>query len=379
MKKAFLAISGVFFLLILISFRSFDFSLQDEIPVDSLRSYYEKSPDKWPKPNVDESVKYTELGVVPASPVKLADPTTKAKAVLGKILFFDPRLSESNQISCSSCHAPDLHYSDGREVSVGHDHAANTRNAPSLQNVWFFKKLFWDGRAESLEDQAQGPLSSTKEMHQDMKLLPQKIAKIQGYRPFFKSAFGNEQVSAKQIFESLAIFQRTLVSRKAPFDRFVEGNKKAMTDQQIWGLHLFRTKARCVNCHNGPLFTDGEFHNLGLTYYGRKYEDLGRYNVTKKAEDVGKFKTPGLRDVMRTAPWFHNGLFGNMDGVMNMYNVGMPNQKRKPEQANDPLYPTNDKLLRGLMLSNDEKAAVIAFMTAISTEPWKDRAPEMPQ
>ncbi|MES2826651.1 MAG: cytochrome c peroxidase [Bacteroidota bacterium] len=378
MRQVLFGIFSVFGVLVLISFRGMETFLE-EIPVDSLRSYYEKSPDLWPKPNVDANVKYTELGVVPASPVDLKIPANKAKAVLGKLLFFDPRLSESNQISCSSCHAPDLHYADGREVSIGHDHAPNKRNAPSLENVWFFKKLFWDGRVESLEDQAQGPLSSSTEMHQDMKLLPQKISKISGYKPYFAAAFGNENISAKHIFESLAVFQRTIVSRKAAFDRFLEGNKKALTDQQILGLHLFRTKARCVNCHNGPLFSDGEFHNLGLTYYGRKYEDLGRYNITKKAEDVGKFKTPGLRNVMRTAPWFHNGLFGNMDGVMNMYNVGMPNQKRKPEEANDPLYPANDKLLRGLMLSNNEKAAVISFLDAISTEPWKDRAPELPQ
>jgi cytochrome c peroxidase len=378
MKQVLFGILSVFVILVLISFRGLE-PFRQVVPVDSLRSYYEKSPDSWPKPTVDASVKYRELGVVPSSPVDLKVPANKAKAVLGKLLFFDPRLSESNQISCSSCHAPDLHYADGREVSVGHDHAPNKRNAPSLENVWFFKKLFWDGRAESLEDQAQGPLGSTTEMHQDMKLLPQKISKIQGYKPFFTAAFGNENISGKQIFESLAVFQRTIVSRKAAFDRFIEGNKKAMTDQQILGLHLFRTKARCVNCHNGPLLTDNEFHNLGLTYYGRKYEDLGRYNITKKTEDVGKFKTPGLRNVMRTAPWFHNGLFGNIDGVMNMYNVGMPNQKRKPDQINDPLYPTNDKLLRGLMLSSDEKAAVISFLEAITTEPWKDRAPELPQ
>jgi cytochrome c peroxidase len=134
-----------------------------------------------------------------------------------------------------------------------------------------------------------------------------------------------------------------------------------------------------MNCHYGPLFTDNDFHNVGLTYYGRKYEDLGRYNVTKKPEDVGKFKTPGLRNVMRTAPWFHNGLFSDMEGVLNMYNVGMPVQRVRPEQVNDPLLPKNDKLLRGLRLSKDERAALIAFLESISTIPWKVRQPELPQ
>ena len=297
---------------------------------------------------------------------------------MGKILFFDPRLSSSDQISCSSCHVPDLNWADGREVSIGHDHAVNTRNAPSLENVWFYKRLFWDGRAESLEDQAHGPLTSSIEMHQDMKVLPKKLKKIKGYRELFTAAFGDDKINTERIFKSLADYQRTIVSRKSDFDRFLEGDKNSLTDQQLVGLHLFRTKARCVNCHNGPLFTDNDFHNVGLTYYGRKYEDLGLYNVTKKPEDVGKFKTPGLRNVMRTGPWFHNGLFGDMDGIMNMYNVGMPVQRVKPEQEKDPLLPKNDKLLRGLRLSKGERDAVIAFLNAITTAPWKDRPPVLP-
>ncbi len=134
-----------------------------------------------------------------------------------------------------------------------------------------------------------------------------------------------------------------------------------------------------MNCHNGPFFTDNQFHNDGLTYYGRKYEDLGLYNVTKKPEDVGKFKTPGLRNVMRTAPWFHNGLFGDMDGVMNMYNMGMPVQRVKPEQEKDPLLPKNDKLLRGIRLSNSEKEAVIAFLGSLSSSPFLLRVEELPK
>lgn len=372
--------TGIFFAFLLtLSFTSVELRFGGELTPDSLRKIYSQPPGKWPKPTIDSDVVYEELGVVPPSPLDLNDPKVKSRVELGRMLFFDPRLSESNQISCSSCHAPDLNYADGREVSIGHDHATNKRNAPSLENVWYFKKLFWDGRAESLEDQAQSPLSSAVEMHQDMKLLPKKIAKIKGYQPLFIAAFGNKEVNTTKIFKSLADFQRTIVSRKSDFDRFLEGNKNSLTDQQLVGLHLFRTKARCMNCHNGPLFTDNGFHNLGLTYYGREHEDLGLYNVTKKPEDVGKFKTPGLRDVMRTGPWFHNGLFGDIDGVLNMYNVGMPVQRVRPEQVNDPLLPKNDKLLRGLRLSKAERDAVVAFLHAITTLPWKDRQPVLPQ
>lgn len=379
MSKVLTSLSIVISFLLFLSFRSTDFKKGDDIPADSLRKIYSLPSSQWPKPTIDEGVNYQELGVLPPSPIDLKNDSVKKVVALGRLLFFDPRLSESNQISCSSCHVPDLNWADGKEVSVGHDHAVNTRNAPTLENVWFYKRLFWDGRAESLEKQAEGPLTSKIEMHQDMKLLPKKLKKIKGYQTYFIAAFGDGKITNERISKSLADFQRTIVSRKSDFDHFLEGNKNSLTDQQLVGLHLFRTKARCINCHNGPLFTDNEFHNDGLTYYGRKYEDLGLYNVTKKPEDVGKFKTPGLRNVMRTAPWFHNGLFGDMDGVMNMYNAGMPVQKVKPEQEKDPLLPKNDKLLQGLKLSKGERDAVVAFLQSITTLPWKDRPPVLPQ
>ncbi|RYG02768.1 MAG: cytochrome-c peroxidase, partial [Chitinophagaceae bacterium] len=350
-----------------------------DIPVDSLRKLYSKPTSQWPKANVDAGVKFEELGQLLPSPLNLKSDSVKKLIELGKTLFFDPRLSGSNQISCSSCHVPDLNWADGRQVSVGHDHQNNIRNAPSLENVWFYKKLFWDGRANSLEEQASMPVEAHNEMHQDVKALPKKLRKIKGYLPIFKAAFGTEEINNERIAISLATFQRSLSSRRTDFDRFLANNKQALTDQQVLGLHLFRTKARCINCHNGPFLTDNDFHNDGLTYYGRKYEDLGLYNVTKKPEDVGKFKTPGLRNVMRTAPWFHNGLFADMDGVMNMYNMGMPDQRVKPEQKNDPLLPKNDKLLRGIRLSNAEKDAVIAFLHSLSSAPVLIRVENLPK
>ncbi|WP_412465806.1 cytochrome-c peroxidase [Pedobacter sp. KLB.chiD] len=379
MSKIFTILALIISGLILFSFQSANFNDDDELSIDSLRKVYSKPTSQWPKPTLDATAVFQELGELLPSPVDLKNDSVKHVVELGKILFFDPRLSGSNQISCSSCHAPDLHWTDGRQVSIGHDHLANIRNAPSLENVWFYKRLFWDGRAGSLEEQAGSPVAAHNEMHQDMKALSKKLSKIKGYQPYFKSAFGSKEITNKRIFESLATFQRSIVSRRTPFDRFLGKDKKALTDQQLVGLHLFRTKARCINCHNGPFFTDNEFHNDGLTYYGRKYEDLGLYNVTKKPEDVGKFKTPGLRNVMKTAPWFHNGLFPDMDGVMNMYNVGMPVQRVKPEQVNDPLLPKNDKLLKGLKLSRAEKDAVIAFLEALSSPTVLIRVEQLPR
>lgn len=379
MNKVLLALAVIFSGLTLFSFQSADWNKSDDLSIDSLRKVYSKPTSEWPKPTVDSGAVFQELGVLPPSPINLKNDSVNKVVQLGRLLFFDPRLSGSNQISCSSCHAPDMHWTDGRRVSVGNDHLTNIRNAPSLENIWFFKRLFWDGRAGSLEEQAESPVIAHNEMNQDLKELPTKLSKIKGYEVYFKNAFGSKQVTNKRIFESLATFQRTIVSRKTPFDRFLEKDKNALSDQQLVGLHLFRTKARCINCHNGPLFTDNEFHNEGLTYFQRKYEDLGLYNVTKKNEDVGKFKTPSLRNVMKTAPWFHNGIFADIDGVMNMYNVGMPVQIVKPEQVNNPMLPKNDKLLKGLMLSKAEKDAVVSFLEALSSSPILTRVEELPK
>ncbi|WP_129715621.1 cytochrome-c peroxidase [Pedobacter sp. SYP-B3415] len=379
MKRVFAALLLSFSVLAFISFRGSEHRDDDPIPVDSLRKLYSGPSKFWPKANVDPGVKFEELAPLLPSPVSLKIDSIVKIVELGKTLFFDPRLSGSNQISCSSCHVPDLNWADGRQVSVGHDHQPNKRNAPSLENVWYADRLFWDGRAGALEDQAESPIAAHNEMHQDVKELAKKIGKIKGYQPYFQAAFGSAKITNKRIFESLALFQRTIVSRRTDFDRFITGTKNALTDEQVVGLHLFRTKARCINCHNGPMFTDKQFHNLGLTYYGRKYEDLGLYDITKKAEDVGRFKTPGLRNVMRTAPWFHNGLFPNMDGVLNMYNIGMPVQRVRPEQENDPLLPKNDKLLRGLRLSNSEKNAIVAFLSSLNSIPVVVRMEKLPK
>jgi cytochrome c peroxidase len=346
---------------------------------DSLRALYTKPTAQWPAPSIDPGVQWTELGVVPESPLKPRLDSLKDMIELGKKLFFDPRLSGSNQISCASCHVPDLSWTDGREKSVGHDQQTNKRNSPTLLNVWFYKKLFWDGRSNSLEDQAFSPINSESEMHSNMGEMIGKLEDIKGYEPLFAAAFGNSSITPEKITTALAYFQRTIVSRKSDFDDFVLGKKEALTDAALRGLHLFRTKARCMNCHNGPLLSDNAFHNVGLTYYGREYEDLGLYKVTRRAADVGKFKTPSLRDVIRTRPWMHNGLFDNIEGVMNMYNAGMPQLKPKPEQIKDTLFPITDPLLKKLNLTKEERLDVIAFLNAITTEPLKVRMPVLPK
>jgi cytochrome c peroxidase len=346
---------------------------------DTLRFLYSLSRDQWPAPSIDPGVSWQELGIIPDSPLKPYMDSLKHLILLGKTLFFDPRLSGSNQISCASCHIQDLSWTDGRAKSVGHDQQPNKRNSPTLLNVWYFKHLFWDGRSKSLEDQAFSPINSETEMHSDISEVMRKLRRIPGYKPLFDSAFHGEGISPETVTSAIAVFQRTLVSRKSDFDHFLSGKKQALNDAALRGLHLFRTKARCMNCHNGPLFTDNDFHNIGLTYYQREYEDLGRYNVTHRAEDVGRFKTPSLRDVIRTRPWMHNGLFDNLNGILNMYSAGMAQPKPEGAQLADTLFPKTDKLLRKLDLTRQEKEDIIAFLNAITAEPLHIGVPALPR
>ena len=374
------SIISLFVGILFLSFQGIYQGRKLQISSDSLRIIYSKKPSTWPKPTVDSGVEWKELGILPVSALAAQKDSLKDVIELGKLFFFDPRLSGSNQISCSSCHSPDVSWTDGKEKSVGHDHAKTKRNAPSLQNIWFFKNYFWDGRAESLEQQALGPIISEGEMNQDLNKLPKELNKIKGYLTHFKKAFNHEKITKEEILYALAIYQKTIVSRNSRFDHFLKGETDVLTDSELQGLHLFRTKARCINCHNGALFSDNKFHNVGLTYYGREYQDLGRYSVTNKPEDVGKFKTPMLRDVIRTRPWMHNGLFDDIEGVVTMYNNGMPQPKPRTEAfQKDPIFPKTSPLIKKLHLTKPEQTALISFLGSISATPFKIQAPDLPK
>ncbi len=379
MNKALLILAFLLGGLLFISFKSNDWGIGGDLTIDSLRKVYAKPSKYWPKPNVDKEVEFEELAVLKSSPIDLYNDSIRKVVELGKLLFFDNRLSGSNQISCATCHSPELNWADGKEVSLGHEQLPNIRNAPSLENVWIYNSFFWDGRAKTLVEQAEGPIAAHNEMNQDLKLLAKKLSKIKGYKSYFTAAFGSSKITNKRIFESLATFQQTIVSGETKFDQFLKGNQNVLNDQELLGLHLFRTKARCMNCHNGAYFTDKQFHNIGLTEYGTKNEDLGLYNVTKKPEDVGKFKTPGLRNIMQTGPWFHQGSVKSMDSLMVLYNMGMPEHVIKPGQENDPLLPKNDKLVRGIMLTIRERKALIAFLEALSSPPIIVKVEQLPR
>lgn len=349
----------------------------EEINIDSLRAAYQQPIMKWPKPTIDSGVIWEEFKALPKIDSSYFDKMEQPDVLLGRLLFFDPLLSGSNQISCSSCHNPQTSWADKSAVPVGNDHLSGTRNSISLLNVSARKSFFWDGRAKSLEEQAVGPIEAHNEMAMKIEELPKKLEKYQEYKKLFKNAYGTDKITVKQIMASLAEFQNTITSRQSRFDRFLNGEHKLMTDKEIHGMHLFRTKARCMNCHNGQYLTDDSFHNIGLTYYKRKFEDLGRYHVTKNPDDVGKFRTPSLRDVMNTSPWMHNGMFDNIIGLINIYNSGMQMNTATPAQkASDPMYPITDPLMKKLNLTAVEKDAIVSFLESVTATQYKMRRPE---
>lgn len=339
---------------------------------------YKTEIKNWPRPNIDTGVDWQEMASIERN-FSYYDDLEKPINQLGYILFFDPKLSGSNQISCSSCHHPETGWTTHTEKAVGHNHQTGTRNAPSIFNVAYRQTFFWDGRATSLEEQAIAPITAHNEMNMILDSLPGKLSQYKTYRDLFKKTFSSSEITTHQILSALSSFEKTVKSMPGKVDKFINGNYDALNNQEIRGLHLFRTKARCMNCHYGKFLTDQKFHNIGLTYYKREYEDLGRYNITKKPEDVGRFLTPSLRELLNTRPWMHNGLFDDLDGILNMYNSGMHLIDPTPEEkATDPLYPVTDSLLQPLNLSGEEINDLVAFLEALNSTKFKMSRPEIP-
>lgn len=329
---------------------------------EDLRVAYAGKPETWPAPTITGSEKpFSEMGQG-ARPVRqVSDPELVS---LGQALFFSPVLSGSEDLSCATCHDPGRAFSREDRQAVGHNGMMGTRNAPGLLGVKDTAPYFWDGRAASLEAQAVEPILNPIEMAGVRESVESRLNAREEWRDLFQLAGEEGPIVLEDVGRALAAYERTLTSESA-FDRFLAGDQSALTDEQLKGLHLFRTKARCMTCHNGAALSDGEFHNIGLVYYGRKYEDLGRYAETQKAEDVGKFNTPSLRNVSRTAPYMHNGLLPSLRGVVNYYNGGGARPARKDDQMDDPLFPSTSDRLVPLDLTPEERDALVAFLETL--------------
>jgi len=330
-----------------------------------VQQLYQGPVSSWPAAQIDQGVEWQELAALPEhAPTTANNPSTAAKVALGQRLFSDPQLSRNKDVSCASCHKPELGFSDGEKVSTGHEQRQGRRNSPSITMSSFSHAPFWDGRTGSLEEQALKPIEDPVEMAFNVDELVVRLQATDDYPREFAKVF-DQPVTVQGIAQALASYQRSLLPRDTAFERFMQGERTALNAEQIHGLHLFRTKGRCMHCHNGPALSDDQFHNLGLTYYGRQYEDLGRHEVTEQPEDVGRFRTPSLRLVGQTGPWMHNGLFPYLWGVINMYNAGMPQHKRRVDQLEDEHFPQTSPLLKPLGLTPIERVNLEAFLRSL--------------
>lgn len=281
-----------------------------------------------------------EAAAVPAD-----NPMTPIKVELGKMLYFDPRLSSTGVVSCFSCHSVLEGGDDHRPVSIGVHGLKGGRNAPTVWNAAFESVQFWDGRADTLEAQAKGPIANPVEMGMaGVDLAVGRIRSIPGYKPYFDRAFGTgDNISADNVAKAIATYERTLITPGSPYDRFVQGDKSALTAGQQRGMQTF-DKAGCTACHSGAMF-NGPAMPLGTGFYMKfplyaggpyvaKYhltDDLGRYNVTKKDADKNLWRVPTLRNLVYTAPYMHNGSVKSLDEAVRVMAATQLN-KQLPEQ-----------------------------------------------
>ena len=315
---------------------------------------------------VFDGISVPDIGPLPAPvPISTGNVRHAAQIELGKQLFFDGRLSRNNQVSCAYCHIPGSGFSDPHPTSLGVDDLIGGRQAPTVLNTAFSPLFFWDGRAKSLEEQTLGPIQNPIEMAETLDHLVAKLRTVKGYRRQFQNVFGAE-ISPQGIAKAIAAFARTLISTNSAFDQYSLGNKQAMNQAAIRGMALFKGKARCILCHNGPNFTDNQFHNLGVPQVGPLKVDLGRYDVTRQERDKGAFKTPTLRSILETTPYMHDGVFLSLEEVIDFLDRGGgPNPNLSP-------------LMKPLGLTQEEKADLLAFLEALTGAPLTIEPPRLP-
>ncbi|MBL4795671.1 MAG: c-type cytochrome, partial [Pseudomonadales bacterium] len=277
---------------------------------------------------------------------------------VGKMLFFDPRVSGDNNMSCATCHSPMFGWSDGLETGKGFQSQVLGRATPTITNTAYNSIQMWDGRKRDLEDQATGPMEAGVEMNTDIPALLKWLKMSEGYSAAFKKAYPKQGINKDTLAGAIASFERTVISNNSPFDNWVKGDKKAMTKQQIKGFKLFvdADEGNCMACHSGPNFTDDGFHNVGLKSFGAKNPDMGRHAQKPLKSMKGAFKTPTLRDVTLTAPYFHDGSVATLKGVVEHYAKGGEVQSN-----------LSANMKKKLPLSKKEVKAIVAFIEALES------------
>ena len=314
------------------------------------------------------------------------NPITEEKVALGRKLYFDKRLSADDTVSCATCHDPKFAFADGKALAEGIKGKKGARNSPTALNAAFYDFQFWDGRAETLEEQARQPLINPVEMGmKDHDELVKKLQGIKEYSESFEKVFGTREFTIDQIVRAVASFERTLVTFNSPFDRSIAGDKDAISESAKRGWKLFNEKARCNNCHgfveSYPFFTDNKFHNVGVgaknignkgfeelakraetekdiarLAHEKGASELGRFLVTRERKDIGAFKTPGLREIALTAPYMHDGSETTLEAVIDFYNKG--------GEQNRFL----DGGIRPLDLSKEEIRDLVEFLKTLTSD-----------
>lgn len=287
--------------------------------------------------------------VIPAD-----NPLTKEGMELGRKLFYDPILSADNSLACAGCHQQEHAFADPNQFSVGIHGIAGEINASALINAGWQNSFFWDGRAKTLEEQALEPVINPIEMAFNWPDAVQRLKLDSAYKAAFELAFPDEPLNETTVAKALAQFQRSLISNQSKFDLFMDGNA-TFTELEIAGFNLFMSeKAECFHCHNRPLFTDNELHNNGLDVD----PDPGLGDVTGNARDIGKFRSPTLRNIEFTAPYMHDGRFATLEDVIDFYSEGIQSHRNV-----SPLLP-NDR--GGFNLTSLEKRQLVAFLKTLS-------------
>jgi len=298
-----------------------------------------------------------------AIPFPKDNPYTVEKAALGKKLYFDTRLSAANLLCCAACHSPAYGWGDGQPRGVGHGMKQLGRRSPTIVNAAFGEIFMWDGRAGSLEEQALGPIRADVEMNLPIEQLIEKLKGIPEYGPLFQAAFPKEGMSPETIAKAIATYERTVVSGRAPFDAWIEGDDKAIPDEAKRGFVLFNGKAGCDNCHSGWNFTDDSFHDIGLSD-----ADIGRGKFLPAVVKMQHaFKTPGLREISRRGPYMHDGSVPTLEAVMDHYDNGGIDR------------PSRSELMQPLGLSKQEMADLVAFMKTLTSDMDPTTVPVLPR
>jgi cytochrome c peroxidase len=303
-----------------------------------------------------------ELSIPPgftAPTIPKENELTQKKVALGQLLFFDPILSDDSTIACAHCHVPELGFTDGKKLPLGIHGNIGTRNSPSLVNVAYYPYFFAEGKVKDLETQALAPGLHAEEMGTEMKKMIYRLRASKFYRKKFKEVF-NEEIDVKHFVYALAAYERTLIAANNTYNRFlVTRDSLVFTKNELAGMNLFfSSRTNCSKCHQGNLFTDFSFQNIGLYTW---YADAGVARATSLAADSGKFKTPSLLNVAFTAPYMHDGSLATLEEVVDFYNTGGKLNKNKSEWV------------QPLGLSEEEKKCLVSFLKTLTDEDLKNK------